>query len=82
MGRALLAELCLQAERAGIRKLIAVIGDSANAASIGVHRAVGFEPVGVLKSCGWKFGAWRDVVMMDKFLGAADRTAPADAGAR
>lgn len=82
VGRALLAELCLQAERAGIRKLIAVICDSANAASIGVHRAVGFEPVGVLKSCGWKFGAWRDVVMMDKFLGAADRTAPADAGAR
>jgi len=78
-GKELLAALCAQAEQAGIRKLIAVIGDSGNAASVGVHRSLGFEDVGVLKSCGWKFGKWLDVVLMDKRLGEADLTAPAAA---
>jgi L-amino acid N-acyltransferase YncA len=76
LGRALLAELATQAERAGVRKLIAVIGDSANAGSIGVHRSLGFEHVGVLKSSGWKFDRWLDVVLMDKALGHGDTTAP------
>jgi L-amino acid N-acyltransferase YncA len=76
LGRALLTELMAQAERAGVRKLIAVIGDSANAGSIGVHESVGFSLVGVLKSCGWKFNQWRDVVMMDKALGFGDTNAP------
>jgi L-amino acid N-acyltransferase YncA len=74
LGRALLAELTTQAERAGVRKLIAVIGDSGNAGSVGVHRTLGFNEVGVLKSCGWKFGQWLDVVLMEKFLGAGDTT--------
>ena len=72
LGRALLSELCAQAEKAGIRKLIAVIGDSNNLGSVGVHRAVGFTPVGVLKSCGWKFDQWLDVVLMEKALGVGD----------
>ncbi len=76
LGRALLAELATQAERAGVRKLIAVIGDSSNTGSIGVHRALGFQPVGVLASCGWKFDRWLDVVLMDKTLGLGDTTAP------
>jgi len=76
LGRRLLAELAAQAEAAGIRKLMAVIGDSANAASIGVHRSVGFEPVGVFKSCGWKFGKWLDIVLMEKTLGEGDATPP------
>ena len=76
LGRALLAELAAQAERAGVRRLIAVIGDSANAGSIGVHRAIGFQPVGVLKACGWKFERWLDVVLMDMALGQGDSTAP------
>lgn len=76
LGRLLLAELLAQAQRAGVRKLIAVIGDSANAGSIGVHRALGFRDVGVLRSCGWKFGRWLDVVMMDRALGQADTTSP------
>lgn len=76
MGRALLTELCAQAERAGVRKFLAVIGDSANAGSIGVHTSVGFSHVGILKSCGWKFDRWLDVVMMEKPLGAGDSTAP------
>jgi L-amino acid N-acyltransferase YncA len=74
LGKALLTELCAQAERAGVRKFLAVIGDSANAGSIGVHRAVGFTPVGTLTSCGWKFDRWLDVVMMEKPLGAGDST--------
>jgi phosphinothricin acetyltransferase len=76
IGRTLLAELMTQAQRAGVRKLIAVIGDSDNAGSIAVHKAAGFQPVGVLKSCGWKFDKWLDVVMMDKALGEADSTPP------
>jgi L-amino acid N-acyltransferase YncA len=74
LGRALLIELARHAEQAGVRKLIAVIGDSGNAASIGLHRAVGFSDVGVLKSSGWKFGRWLDVVLMDKPLGSGDIT--------
>ena len=77
LGRALLAELVAQAERVGIRKLIAVIGDSANAGSIGVHRSLGFTPVGTLRACGWKFNRWLDVVMMEKALGGGDSTPPA-----
>lgn len=76
LGRALLAELCSQAERVGVRKLIAVIGDSDNLGSIGVHRSAGFQHVGTLTSCGWKFGRWLDVVLMDKALGLGDTTAP------
>ena len=76
MGRTLLAELMAQAQRAGVRKLIAVIGDSANVGSVAVHTSAGFQPVGVLKSCGWKFDKWLDVVLMDKFLGEADEKPP------
>ena len=76
LGRSLLAELMQRAEAAGVRKLIAVIGDSANQGSIGVHQSVGFTHVGVLKSCGWKFDRWLDVVLMDKALGAGDSSAP------
>lgn len=76
LGRQLLAALADRAEAAGVRKLLAVIGDSANAGSIGVHRALGFTEVGVMRSVGWKFGAWRDIVLMEKPLGAGDTTAP------
>jgi phosphinothricin acetyltransferase len=69
LGRVLLAELLAQCEAAGARQMLAVIGDSANAASIGVHRALGFEHAGVLRAAGWKFGRWLDVVLMQKRLG-------------
>jgi L-amino acid N-acyltransferase YncA len=59
-----------------VRKLIAVIGDSDNVRSIGVHRAVGFRHVGTIESCGWKFNRWLDIVLMEKSLGDGDRTAP------
>jgi len=77
LGKELLAALLARAEAAGVRKLIAVIGDSANAGSIGVHRALGFQQVGTLASCGWKFDRWLDVVMMDRVIGAGDSTPPA-----
>ena len=76
LGRVLLTELASQAERSGVRKLIAVIGDSNNTGSVAVHRSVAFRPAGVLKSCGWKFDRWLDVVLMDMPLGAGDSCAP------
>jgi phosphinothricin acetyltransferase len=76
LGRALLAELLATLERCGVRKVMAVIGDSENAGSVGVHRALGFEPVGIVQSCGWKFGRWLDIVLMQRSLGEADRTPP------
>lgn len=79
LGRALLAELLATLERGGIRKVMAVIGDSANAGSIGVHRALGFEQVGVIQACGWKFGRWLDIVMMQRAIGEGDRTPPESA---
>jgi len=79
LGRQLLGELARQAEALGVRKLIALIGDSANAGSIGVHRSLGFSTVGVLRSCGWKFGRWLDVVLMEKTLGEGDATPPDNA---
>ena len=80
LGNKLLSELARQAEAAGIRKLIAVIGDSDNVRSIGVHRAVGFRHVGTIESCGWKFGRWLDIVLMEKSLGEGSRSAPEPAG--
>ena len=78
LGKLLLTELLTQLELGGIRKAMAVIGDSANAGSIGVHTSCGFTMVGTVKSCGWKFGQWRDIVMMEKTLGDGDSTpAPA-----
>jgi phosphinothricin acetyltransferase len=76
LGRMLLAELCQAAEKAGIRKLIAVIGDSGNAGSIGVHKSVGFQHVGIVKGCGWKFNRWLDIVMMEKALGHGQSRSP------
>jgi L-amino acid N-acyltransferase YncA len=82
LGRALLAELLARCETAGIRKIMAIIGDSANAASIGLHKASGFEHVGKINACGWKFGAWRDIVIMQKTIGAGDTQPPADVPSR
>ena len=79
VGTLLLAELVSRCEAAGARQMLAVIGDSANAGSIGVHRALGFEHTGILRSAGWKFGRWLDVVLMQKPLGLGDGSAPADA---
>ena len=76
LGRALLAELLAKLQAGGVRKVMAVIGDSSNAGSVGVHAALGFERVGVVKSCGWKFDRWLDIVLMEKSLGEGDSTRP------
>ncbi|RZL31110.1 MAG: N-acetyltransferase family protein, partial [Rubrivivax sp.] len=68
VGRLLLAELMARCEASGARQMLAVIGDAANAGSIGVHTALGFKHTGVLKSAGWKFGRWLDVVLMQRAL--------------
>ena len=72
LGRALLTELIRHCEALGIRQMLAVIGDSANAGSIGLHRSLGFEDTGILKASGWKHGLWLDTVFMQKALGAGD----------
>lgn len=79
LGRVLLAELLARCEAAGIRKVMAIVGDSANAGSIGLHRALGFTPAGTIEACGWKFGAWRDIVIMQKILGSGSTKPPLDA---
>ena len=78
VGRLLLAELLAQCEARGARQMLAVIGDSANAASIGVHRALGFEHSGLMKAAGWKFDRWLDVVVMQRALGRGAATPPGE----
>ena len=69
-GKLLLTELIARCEAAGARQMLAVIGDSDNAASIRLHRALGFQPVGTMRHVGRKFGRWLDVVLMQRELGA------------
>jgi phosphinothricin acetyltransferase len=76
IGRALLMRLIEEAEAAGFRQMMAVIGDSAQAGSIGVHRACGFEDAGVFKAVGFKFGRWLDTVQMQRALGPGATTTP------
>jgi L-amino acid N-acyltransferase YncA len=78
LGRLLLAELLGRCEAAGSRQMLAVIGDTQNRGSIGVHRTLGFEHVGVMKASGWKFDRWLDVVIMQKSLGQGAATDAVD----
>jgi L-amino acid N-acyltransferase YncA len=76
IGFQLLQALLAECETRPFRQMIAVIGDSDNRASIGLHRRLGFEPVGTYRSVGFKFGRWLDSVLMQKELGAGDRSLP------
>ena len=76
VGKLLLTELISRCEAAGARQMLAVIGDSDNLGSIGVHRSLGFTTTGLLKSSGWKFGRWLDVVLMQRQLGSGDQSSP------
>lgn len=76
VGKALLQRLIEECTTRGYRQMIAVIGDSDQAASIGVHKACGFEPAGNLKSIGWKFGKWLDTPLMQRALGDGATTKP------
>jgi L-amino acid N-acyltransferase YncA len=76
LGRALLGELLTQFERVGIRKVMAVIGGSENLASIGLHKALGFTPAGLIDGAGWKQERWLDLVLMQRTLGAGSSQPP------
>jgi len=76
IGRALLERLIAEAELSGFRQMIAVIGDSANAGSVELHRAAGFRLVGTFNNVGFKFGRWLDTVLMQRPLGSGATTAP------
>jgi L-amino acid N-acyltransferase YncA len=78
IGVALLQRLILECEARGFRQMIAVIGDSANAGSIGVHSRCGFKMIGTHPSVGLKFGRWLDTVMMQRDLGEGAHTVPLD----
>jgi L-amino acid N-acyltransferase YncA len=75
-GKAVLAELIQRCEALGYRQMVAVIGDSSHAASIGLHASLGFLRVGTLRSVGYKLGRWVDSVLMQRPLGAGDGTKP------
>lgn len=77
IGRRLLAPVIEAAAAAGKRQMVAVIGDSANAASIGLHQALGFRMAGTLAAIGFKLDRWVDSVLMQRALGDGDRTKPA-----
>jgi L-amino acid N-acyltransferase YncA len=76
IGRALLDRLIQEAEQRGFRQMIAVIGDSAQAASIAVHKRAGFTHIGTLRSVGFKHGRWLDTVLMQRALGGGDTAPP------
>lgn len=78
IGRSLLTELIARCTALGYRQMVAVIGDSANAGSIGLHRSLGFRMVGTLDCIGHKHGRWVDLVLMQRPLGDGD--APLETG--
>jgi len=78
VGRQLLQRLIAECEARGFRQMIAVVGDSANAASIGVHSRCGFQMIGTHPNVGFKFGRWLDIVMMQLALGEGAASLPAD----
>jgi L-amino acid N-acyltransferase YncA len=80
VGKALLGEVIRVCEAMGLRQMVAMIGDSGNAGSIGLHRALGFEMTGVMTAVGFKHDRWVDVVMMQKALNGGAETPPSAAG--
>jgi phosphinothricin acetyltransferase len=80
IGRQLLQRLVVECETRGYRQMIGVIGDSANAGSIGVHARCGFQMIGTHPNVGFKFGRWLDIVMMQRELGDGASTVPRGEG--
>ena len=76
VGGALLRALIRACTDLGFRQMVAIIGDSAQVASIGLHRAAGFEMVGTLRNIGYKHDCWLDTVFMQLALGEGARTPP------
>jgi L-amino acid N-acyltransferase YncA len=82
VGRAVLTAVIAACEALGVRQLMAVIGDSQNAGSMGLHRALGFEQMGIGKSVGFKHGRWVDIVHMQKPLNGGDTRLPDGPGVK
>jgi phosphinothricin acetyltransferase len=80
IGNALMTALIAKCQALGLRQMIAVIGDSANAASLALHSRHGFYVIGALSSVGYKFGRWSDAVFMQRSLGEGDNSLPAKPG--
>ncbi len=76
IGRTMLSELIRRCEALDLRQMTAVIGDSLNAGSIGLHEALGFEHTGVFRAVGWKHGRWVDIVFMQLALNGGEATPP------
>lgn len=72
LGRRLLTALIAEATVRDFRQMVAVVGDSASAGSIGLHRALGFREVGVLRAVGFKHGRWLDTVILQRALGPGE----------
>lgn len=79
VGKALVGELIRICEAAGCRQMVAIVGDSASPASVALHRSLGFEHAGVVRSAGWKHGRWLDQVILQRALGAGDAQPAGDA---
>jgi phosphinothricin acetyltransferase len=77
MGRALLSELLRRCELLGYRQMMALIYWTAGSASVALHERLGFRMVGVALGLGYKFGAWHDLVYMQRPLGPGSAAAPA-----
>jgi L-amino acid N-acyltransferase YncA len=75
-GRAVMREVIRRATALGMRQMVAVVGDSANSASIKMHESLGFRRVALLQSVGYKLGRWVDGVVMQLELGDGNRTPP------
>jgi len=76
VGKSIVAELLRLAEARGFRQMLALIGDSDNIGSIGMHASLGFQRAGIMRACGVKFGRWLDVVIMQRPLGTGDCDVP------
>jgi L-amino acid N-acyltransferase YncA len=77
LGKSLLLRVIEDCEKLGwVRQMIGIIGDSDNAASIGLHLHLGFEMVGTLKSVGFKHGRWVDTVITQRTIGSGDSLLP------
>ncbi len=78
VGKALVQALLDRAAAQGFRQMLAVIGDSENVGSIGLHASLGFRTVGTMRAVGLKFGQWVDVVTMQRALGEGEKGLPPD----
>lgn len=76
IGRLLLERLIQRCEQQGYRQMIAMVGDSGNLASVGLHERLGFRRVGVLENVGFKHGRWLDCVILQRGLGDGAGTLP------